>query len=194
MSAGDERNPCREYIFELPGFGATSSGGSYLYRSAMGRWKPGFYWATYKALCRRTGVFQNTTGLHDLNADLTEPIMKGLANNWEKAFGRRLPNVLENFSRKSKTLLYQFHKEVETRCVKNGIGSAGMGMLGQQLRNYKATFADLVEVMKDLVNDIQRNANREFTPTIASNLATSYEWCAREVGPGRCNYPRKQTR
>jgi hypothetical protein len=149
------------------------------------RHQGGFYWATYKALCRRSGVFQNAKGLHDLNADLTEPIMKGLGNNCEKAFGRRLPNVLENFSRKSKTLLYQFHREVEQRCVKNGIGSAGLGMLGQQLRNYEATFADLVGVMKGLINDIQRDANREFTPTIASNLASSYEWCAAEFGPGR---------
>ncbi|EHL03633.1 putative GTPase SLIP-GC [Glarea lozoyensis 74030] len=145
----------------------------------------GFYWSTYKALCRRSGVFQNGTGLHDLNADLAEPIMKSLANNWEKAFGRRLPGVLENFSKKSKSFLYAFHKEVETWCVKNGIGVAGLGMLGQQLRNYEATFTDLVGVMKGFINDIQRDANREFTPAIASKLASAYEFCASEVGPGQ---------
>lgn len=163
----------------------------------------GFYWATYKALCRRNGVFTNAKGAHDLNHQLTEPIIKGLGNNWEKAFARRLPNVLASFVRKSKTLLLQFHKEIENRSQKAGLGVAGLAMLGQQLRNYEATFAQLgqamgqyiadwlllksllTNVVVELISTQQREANREFTPAVAAALVSSYEWCAAEVGPGK---------
>ncbi|CAG8951269.1 hypothetical protein HYFRA_00008018 [Hymenoscyphus fraxineus] len=145
----------------------------------------GFYWATYKALCRRNGVFANKNGEHDLNHQLTEPIIKGLANNWEKAFARKVPHVLGSFARKSKTLLHQFHKEIEGRSQKAGLGVAGLGMLSQQLRNYEATFAQLGQAMVDLISNAQREANREFTPVVAEALVSSYEFCAAEVGPGQ---------
>ncbi|KAG9737576.1 hypothetical protein KCU73_g9964, partial [Aureobasidium melanogenum] len=48
--------------------------------------KGGLYWATYKAVVRRQGVFTGSGGLSDFNAQLTEPIYKHLANGWEKAF------------------------------------------------------------------------------------------------------------
>lgn len=162
----------------------------------------GFYWATYKALCRRNGVFTNAKGAHDLNEQLSEPIIKGLGNNWEKAFARRLPIALASFARKSKTLLLQFHKEIENRSQKAGLGVAGLAMLGQQLRNYEATFQQLGQAMSqylhrlllkhllthfvvELISTKQREANREFTPAVAAALVSSYEFCAGEVGPGK---------
>lgn len=55
-------------------------------------------------------------------------------------------------------------------------------MLGQQLRNYKAIFQELAAQMGELISSIQREANREFTPVIARNLAAAYDWCAAESG------------
>ncbi|TVY22282.1 Nuclear GTPase SLIP-GC [Lachnellula hyalina] len=107
--------------------------------------------ATYKALCRRNGVFTNGKGPHDLNAQLTEPVIRGLASNWEKAFARRLPSVLQSFSKKSKSLLLAFHKDIEVRCMKQGVGVAGLAMLGQQLRNYEGTFVNLTYEMVELI-------------------------------------------
>lgn len=40
----------------------------------------GFYWATYKAITRREGVFSNANGVHDFNAQLIEPIIKQLVS------------------------------------------------------------------------------------------------------------------
>lgn len=162
----------------------------------------GFYWATYKgnscsavcieikansfeALCRRNGIFTNAVGSHDLNLQLCEPIIKHLAGHWEKAFARRLPGVLQSFTRKSKGLLTAFHQEIEARSMKQGVGTAGLAMLGQQLRNYEAIFANFTAQMIEVINTLQRDANREFTPVIASKLASAYEWCAAEVGGGK---------
>lgn len=148
----------------------------------------GFYWSTYKALCHRAGVFANGQGSHDLNAQLSAPIMKGLATNWEKAFARRLPSVLVEFTKRSKALLLHFHKEVEARCMKLGLGLAGLSMLGHQLRNYEAIFVDLTAVVSEVITKQQREANRDFTPSIAFALADTYEWCAAEKGKGKLYY------
>jgi len=68
--------------------------------------------------------------------------------------------------------------------MKQGAGVAGLAMLGQQLRNYEGIFVNLTQQLVEVINTLQRDANREFTPIIASNLASAYEWCAAEVGPG----------
>jgi len=115
---------------------------------------------------------------------LAEPIMKGLAGNWERAFARRLPKVIEGFTKKTDAHLKLFHKEFEKRCMKTGAGVAGLAMLGHQLRNYEGIFTQLAQQMVEVINELQREANREFTPMIAANLADSYAWCAAEVGQG----------
>jgi len=142
----------------------------------------GLYWASYKAVVRRNGVYSNAQGLHDFNAQLTEPIMKQLASHWEKAFARRLPNVLQGFTKSVKELLYKFHTDIETRVIQRGTGSAGLAILGQQLSNYENTFQDLTAQLLEIINTNQRDANREFTPVIANKLASAYTWCTNESG------------
>ncbi|KAH6709607.1 Dynamin family-domain-containing protein [Leptodontidium sp. MPI-SDFR-AT-0119] len=147
----------------------------------------GYYWATYKAIVRREGVFSNAQGTHDFNAQLTEPIIKHLASHWEKTFAQRLPRVLSSFSRQAKDLLTAFHREIELRTMKTGSGSAGVAMLGQQLKIYEQVFATLATQMLEMINGLQREANREFTPVIARNLSTAYDYCANESGGGCFN-------
>ncbi|KAK0126069.1 hypothetical protein ONS95_007689 [Cadophora gregata] len=147
----------------------------------------GYYWATYKAIVRREGVFSNAQGPHDFNAQLTEPIIKHLASHWEKVFAQRLPRVLSSFSRQAKGLLTAFHHDIESRSMKTGTGSAGVAMLGQQLKNYEQIFATLATQMIEIINSLQREANREFTPVIARNLSTAYDYCTSESGPGQFN-------
>jgi hypothetical protein len=66
--------------------------------------------------------------------------------------------------------------------MKPGAGSAGIALLGQQLRNYEGIFGQLTTQMIEVINNLQREANREFTPVIARNLSTAYDWCANESG------------
>jgi hypothetical protein len=119
---------------------------------------------------------------YDFNSDLTEPIMKHLANNWEKAFARRVPSVLQSFTRKAKAVITTFHREVEERSRKNGAGAAGLSMLSQQLRTYEATFSIVTSEMAEAVNNLQRDANREFVPVVAARLASAYQYCVNEHG------------
>ena len=66
--------------------------------------------------------------------------------------------------------------------MKQGSGVAGLAMLGQQLRNYEAIFLALAAQMGEIINERQREANREFTPVISRNLSTAYTFCAEESG------------
>ena len=66
--------------------------------------------------------------------------------------------------------------------MKAGVGVAGIALLAQQLRNYEAMFQELAAQMGELVNSMQREANREFTPVIARNLSAAYDWCAADTG------------
>jgi hypothetical protein len=142
----------------------------------------GYFWATYKAICRRDGVYSNAQGLHDFNVQLTEPIIKQLGSDWEKAFARRLPHVLQSFTRSTKALLQSFHQAVQARAVKSGTGIAGMAMLGQQLQTYEHIFQDLTNQMVIVIGERQRDANREFTPVIARHLLSAYQYCVAESG------------
>lgn len=142
----------------------------------------GYYWATYKAIVRRGGVFSNANRPHDFNAELIEPIIKHLASHWEKVFAQRLPRVLQSFTTQSKNLLTAFHREIELRSMKTGTGAAGLMLLGQQLTNYNSIFVNLTQQMNEVINGLQRKANREFTPVIARNLGAGYQWCANEHG------------
>ncbi len=68
--------------------------------------------------------------------------------------------------------------------MRTGTGVAGLAMLAHQLNNYEGILTNLTAQLIEVINELQREANREFTPIIAANLASSYEWCAAEVGPG----------
>jgi len=144
----------------------------------------GFHWCTYRALVRRNGVFTNGNGPHDLNLQLCTPIIKHLASHWEKAFTKRLPHVLQSFTRKSKNLLKSFHQDIVARSLEQGAGATGLVMLGQQLRTYEAIFANLATQMVELISNLQQEANREFVPVVTERLLQTYETCAAESGGG----------
>lgn len=144
----------------------------------------GLFWATYKATVRRYGAFQGASGPRDFNQELTDPIYKQLASTWEKAFQRRLPHILQAFTKSAGHMLKDFHNAVETRSRDKGIGLARVGRLKNQLTAYEALFGDLANNMITSVNEAQREVNREFTPVIASAMSSAYEHCTEERGAG----------
>lgn len=146
----------------------------------------GLYWATYKAVVRRQGVFTGSGGLSDFNAQLTEPIYKMLANGWEKAFQRRLPHILKACAKEFSKDLRDFHKAIEVHSFSQG-GNPRLGLLSQQLSNYEAVFGDLGSKTTELINDRQRDINREFTPNVCNAMLVVYNICTAESGPGQYN-------
>jgi hypothetical protein len=145
----------------------------------------GLHWGTYKAIVRHDGTYHSATaGLRDFNADLISPIVKKLASGWELAFQDRLPNAFAAFTKSSGTLLHSFHAAVEEFAQKNGVGLASLAALKTQIRTYEHLFDDLNQVLITKMTELQREANRDFTPTIANIMHTVYDICASEHGQG----------
>ncbi|KAI9881074.1 MAG: hypothetical protein M1830_008232 [Pleopsidium flavum] len=144
----------------------------------------GYHWSTYKAICRRSGVYSNAQGPHDWNVALAEPMMKVLAPGWEKTFSRRSPAVMASFARNASSLLKDFHHEMDARARQTGAGIAGLHMLQQQLRVYEEMFKDLSNEVKESINTQQKEINREFVPVITAVMEPAYTACVQECGPG----------
>lgn len=125
-----------------------------------------------------------SAGKHDLNGQLSDPMIKILASNWEKTFSRRLPTVLQQYYRLSKDAITSFHKEVEARAKKMGMGVASLHVLSGQLNTYGDVFRGVATDITAEINTAQREINREFTPVIATIMATAYDYCTHESGPG----------
>ncbi|KAF2443457.1 hypothetical protein P171DRAFT_495215 [Karstenula rhodostoma CBS 690.94] len=145
----------------------------------------GLHWSTYKAVVRRGGVYQSVSAGHrDLNAELLDPIIRQLATRWERAFQQRLPQAFEAYTKNSGDVLHAFHARIEDRARQNGVGLAHMAMLKGSIFNYEQMFQNLNDQLKIRLTEAQRDANREFVPTLANFMMTVYDRCANEYGTG----------
>ncbi|KAF2139631.1 uncharacterized protein K452DRAFT_300175 [Aplosporella prunicola CBS 121167] len=144
----------------------------------------GLLWPTYKAIVRRDGAWTGRAGPRDFNEELMAPVIKSIASNWEKCFQRQLPVQVASFTDKVTKLLKNFHKDVQRRAHDNGVSIARLSGLSQQLQNYEPFLKEQIKVITDQMNDIQREANREFTPAIAAAMRHAYSLCANESGTG----------
>lgn len=148
----------------------------------------GLHYGTYKAVVRRNGVYQSTSaGPRDFNGELAEPVYKQLANAWEKSFQCRLPNIIQTFKRSATNTLRKFHAAVEQRTKDKGHGLARIGMLGNQLEAYSAIFGEMVVSATQMLNEGQREVNREFTPPSPKSWSPRTPCAQRSEAPGHTN-------
>ncbi|MCJ1384792.1 hypothetical protein MMC17_007910 [Xylographa soralifera] len=151
----------------------------------------GYFWSSYKAVCRRNGIYSNAQGPHDWNQALSDPMLKVLAGGWERTFTRRSPAVLSGLAKNAGNLFKAFHRDIDARARKTGASVAGLHMLQQQLQVYEDIFKDLSATTKESIDNQQKDINREFVPVIEKAMAEAYEVCTNERGSG--SYARMKT-
>ncbi|KAF2091800.1 hypothetical protein K490DRAFT_32560, partial [Saccharata proteae CBS 121410] len=144
----------------------------------------GLHFQTYKATVRRNGVYKGASGPRDLNGELVEPIIKNLATGWERAFQRRLPMQVANFTRKTVNLLRHFNDVVQKRAQDTGASLAGLAALNRQLQGYEPHLNEHAKVVVELMTATQRDASREFIPAIGLAMSHAYLVCSEERGGG----------
>lgn len=142
----------------------------------------GFYWATYKALCRRDGVYANTQGPHNWNAELIEPIMKAVAPGWEKIFSRRVHTIFNNAGSEGANLLKRFHDTVYKKITQSTGPLGSLHMLSQQLRIYQQSIKELFNQQVLDMSMQSRDINRMFEPVIVEAMVPVYAICVEERG------------
>jgi GTPase SAR1 family protein len=150
----------------------------------------GLWYATYKAICRRNGgPWNSTSGTHDFNKQLSEPIEKHLVSGWERCFQRQIPAVLETFNQKMGLLLREFHKKIADRRQLKGTGAAGMHVLSMKLQILEARFGQLSQQMAAIISEEQKKANRKIKPVISEAMEDAYLLCTSEHGEPVMNSP-----
>lgn len=142
----------------------------------------GLVWATYKATCRRNGVFHGASGARDFREELFAPISRHLASGWERAFQRRLPTCLDEFVRTVRTHLTTSHREATERAGERGNNFTGLNMLAQQLQAHSQRISDTRDALLALAQELQTDANRGFTPIIQNEMTPAYEGSYAEQG------------
>lgn len=142
----------------------------------------GMLWPTYKATCRRHGVYTGAAGPRNFNAEMLEPIKRHLANGWERAFQHRLPRMLDDFALRAREHLKKFHESVLNRAKKRCNNVAGVIMLANQITAYSHSLTELPNMVKETVMERQREANRAFDPVIRSVMVPAYDMCVLESG------------
>ncbi|KAI9669298.1 MAG: hypothetical protein M1831_000333 [Alyxoria varia] len=144
----------------------------------------GLHWSTYKAVCRRYGVYSNgKRGPQEWNAKLAEPILKQIASGWERAFSRRVHAVMKDYVKDGNKLIKDFHNSVAARAHSVG-SSTSIYLLEQQTTHYEQTLSVVSEKALDILNNGQKDCNREFVPVVADEMTPAYEDCINERGTG----------
>lgn len=87
-----------------------------------------------------------------------------------------------SFTRNAASVLKNFHQDVDSRARTVGAGIAGLNMLQQQLGVYENILKDLANLIRENVNNIQKDINREFTPVIERAMTAAYTACVDESG------------
>ena len=108
--------------------------------------------------------------------------MKVVASGWEKTFSRRIPMVMAGFVRGASELLKAFHRDIDSRARKVGLGIAGLHGLKQQLEVYESILKDVSIMAKEMISSYQKEINREFVPVIQRAMVPAYEACVAECG------------
>jgi hypothetical protein len=144
----------------------------------------GLSWSTYKATVRRDGVFSGAAGPRDFNQELFDPISRNLANGWERAFQQQLPAILEFIGRDAALKLKQFHEAARGRAEEHGGDIAGLSTLSSQVSVHARSVEALMVSIGAKITEIQREANRGFTPVIVTAMRDAYQACANESGQG----------
>jgi hypothetical protein len=142
----------------------------------------GYLWATYKAICRRNGVFSNAQGPQNWNAQLIEPMLKEIASGWERTFSRRTPRIFVAFPTGAAQILQAFHADVENQAMQSGHAVAVTQVLSQHVSTYLGIFRDITTSVVAQVVDKAKDINREFQPAIAAAVFPAYATCAAERG------------
>ena len=156
---------------------------------AVGKWEGhrdagGLAYATYKAVCRRDGVFTNARGPHNFNADLLEPLMQRLSGPWETIFTRRLPRSFGSLPDNVSRILTTFHSDQEKQATRDGVSLASFHMLRQQIPVYKETLVTIISDARTLITEKQREVNRVFEPRLTESMKATYAQCVAEHGQG----------
>ncbi|RHZ59709.1 uncharacterized protein CDV56_100818 [Aspergillus thermomutatus] len=153
--------------------------GSRGFREVVADWNENVHWSTYRAICRRSGVWKEW----NWNREVAHPMLEYIRSYWTRTFNEEIPLHLKIFSQNIKTCLDIFHKNV--------VSSADGSIAQQNNARLRKTLGAAADSVKHQVKKTeaslrirQKTANRLFVGVIAAELEEPFWRCAKEAGTG----------
>ena len=139
----------------------------------------GLHWATYKATCRRHGVFRI-----NMNEALVAPIFEAVATHWEKAFVTGLQQTLAALETEVQAELKAFHQKLRAALAAAAVpAAAAAGVDGAQSSDGLLTaLQGAVSELKEAASKEQRDLSRSMEPMVQQHMTTG---CAAARFPAR---------
>lgn len=146
------------------------------------------HWATLRALMHRDGVFKSRSSgkVFDLNADLTEPLMKHLPLSWEQYFTDDLGRARSDYVLRITEAGSDFGDRVQI--IVGQLGVAPDGMLKRQLKWFEEKVTLLAQrcthTLQEQVGERRRELASKITLVSRDALKPAFAAARLEAGPG----------
>ncbi|CAJ2506164.1 Uu.00g002940.m01.CDS01 [Anthostomella pinea] len=138
---------------------------------------------SYKAACRREGVYSGKMGPRDFNEEPSTPLKKGLGAAWERTFSKKIPQVLKEFTKVSAVQFQKLHDHMKGR-LEAKVTFTSLNMLQGQVKARAREVDKMINSFGDEITAVQREASRDFTPAIKQRMTRTYTTCAQDKGSG----------
>ncbi|KAF7163976.1 hypothetical protein CNMCM5623_008637 [Aspergillus felis] len=153
--------------------------GSQGFREVVADWNAEVHWSTYRAICRRSGVWKG----YNWNREVAHHMREYIRSYWIRTFNEEIPLHLEIFSRNTKICLNIFHKSVVS-CADESIAQQNNAKLQKTLGTTTNSLKHQVKKTEASLRKRQKTANRLFVGVIAAELEGTFWQCANEAGTG----------
>ncbi|PYH97236.1 hypothetical protein BO71DRAFT_319135, partial [Aspergillus ellipticus CBS 707.79] len=168
----------------IDGLGRASQCGSLEFPRIVSEWNAavkdgGLHWQTYKATCRRRGIFRNT----DWNQDLAGPMLDKITPGWKRAFELLLPRKFDDFTKCVQKRLDRFHSDA-IASAKKSITARTKTMLDAIVKANRESVEQHLKSPHKHLKSAQKDSSRIISDVIALHLSETYADCAAQCG--RC--------
>ncbi|KAJ3188421.1 hypothetical protein HDU85_005572 [Gaertneriomyces sp. JEL0708] len=148
----------------------------------------GYPYSTYKAVCRRDGVFEGGKYGHiDFNTDLANPMLNAVSSPWHHIMNIRVPRLLVCWKADHVQLAYEkfldhLRREVQRRPAQF---PSNMADLLQHLQaGLTSKCEQQVQYVGDLIREVQKDITRQIVPTVQGQMLGAYKAANSVTGPG----------
>ncbi|TQN71730.1 Nuclear GTPase SLIP-GC [Colletotrichum shisoi] len=144
----------------------------------------GLRYMTYKATCRRLGVFKGAAGPRDFNEELLKPLKHHTAHAWDSAFRLRLPEKLTTLATSMKHLIDAFHEQMKDRRFLVQNNDIVKDIIVKLLAAQKENLVHIGNEQQKMLQKSGKHANRLFGPAIQTSMLSAYNGCVLQQGIG----------
>ncbi|KAK6210107.1 hypothetical protein QIS74_11691 [Colletotrichum tabaci] len=148
----------------------------------------GLRYMTYKATCRRLGVFKGAAGPRDFNegkyTQLLKPLKHHTAHAWDSAFRLQLPEKLKTLATSMKHLIDAFHEQMKDRRFLVQNNDIVKDIIVKLLAAQKENLAHIGNEQQKMLQESGKHANRLFGPAIQTSMLPAYNGCVLQQGTG----------